>query len=188
VKRFCFYLLYLLIAWGSIRYFIALPEVVEELWFKPLVWLTPLVIWNVNQQKPIFLFGGSWWRSVLLGVLVGIFYFVLLSGWKSVALLNMDLMGVMLATAIVEETVFSGFLTKYLSKYLSLQWVLIVVGFSVGLSRLPILIFVYELPAVELFAVLIFVISTGIVHAWIRMRSNNVLGSIVARFVLGLVK
>ena len=36
------YYVYLLMAWGLFRLLVRLPDIIEELWFKPVVWMFPL--------------------------------------------------------------------------------------------------------------------------------------------------
>lgn len=160
-----------------------LPEVIEELWFKPLIWLIPIFWWNLSMAKPIRFFEGVWWKSVGLGALVGMFYLVLFRGFKN---LSWDYLGVVVATAIVEEMVFSGFLSAYVALYLKSNWVLGVIGLVVAVSRLPILIFVYKLDGIEILGAMLIIFSTGVVHAFLRLKTNNVWGAIVARVFLGL--
>lgn len=185
MRRFYFYILYLLLVWGAFRYFVRLPEVIEELWFKPVIWLVPIFWWNLSLAKPILFFEGTWWKSVGLGVLTGLFYWILFAGFKN---LSWDYLGVVLATSITEEMVFSGFLASYVSRYLKEYLVLLVIGLIVALSRLPILIFVYKLSLIETLGVLLIVFSSGMIHAFLRLRTKNVWGAIVARIFLGLVK
>jgi len=53
------YYFYLLLVWGSFRYWIRLPEVVEELWFKPVIWLLPLYWWRISLKGKPELFSGK---------------------------------------------------------------------------------------------------------------------------------
>ena len=108
MKRFAYYILYLLVAWGVFRYFVRLPEVIEELWFKPLIWLVPIFWWNWSLRKPVLFFEEVWWKSIGSGAFLGLFYLILFGGIKN---FNFDYLGVVTATAIVEEMVFSVFLT-----------------------------------------------------------------------------
>ena len=181
------YYFYLLLVWGSFRYWIRLPEVVEELWFKPVIWLLPLYWWRISLKGKPELFSGKWLVSGGWGVAVGVLYFVLLkvlgavgqTGW------NLDLLGIALVTAIVEELTFSGLVLGVL------DWVrgkkglnLIVVGLMVVGVHLPINIFVFGLRGRELVGVLLWLFSVAVINGGLRQKTGNVVGSIVARFGL----
>lgn len=183
MKRFFYYIFYLLVVWGGFRYFVRLPEVIEELWFKPLIWLIPIFWWNLSLTYPVKFFEETWWKSVGLGTLVGLFYLVLLRGPKD---LSWNYLGVVVATSIVEEMVFSGFLASYAARYLRTNFVLVVIGLMVMVSRFPILIFVYQLGWWEMLGAVLMIFSTGVLHAFLRLKTKNVWGAIVARVFLGL--
>jgi hypothetical protein len=188
VKRLWYYFLYLVLVWGSFRYFIDLPEVVEELWFKPAIWLVPLFWWNLSLPEKVIFFGKRWFSSISLGLTVGIVYFVLLKrfnleneGWSN------DLIGVAIATAITEELVFSGFVMGYLEKIRKARWKdLMTVALMVMVVRLPILIFVYKLGWIELLGALLLVGAMGAINGWIRSTTGSVAGSILARVGMNL--
>lgn len=188
VKRLWYYYIYLLLAWGSFRYFVRLPEVIDELWFKPLLWLVPLFWWNLAMKEKVVMFGKQKLLSLVLGVLVGVAYFLLLKygNWRTFEL-DVNILGVAVATAVTEELVFSGFVAGYLEKIRSGKWInLLIVGLMTAVIRLPILLFVYRANLNEVIGVLLFVFASGVINAWIRVRTGNVTGSIVARLSMNL--
>jgi len=188
VKRLWYYYIYLVLVWGSFRYFIRLPEVVEELWFKPVLWLVPLFWWNLALKEKIVMFAGKLRESLFLGVIVGVFYFLILKfGSLGNFQFDLNLMGVALATAVTEELTFSGFVAGYLEKIRKGRFVnLIIVGLMTAVIRLPILFFVYQVTGKEVLGVLLVALASGAINAWIRVRSGNVAGSVLARLGLNL--
>ncbi|EKD53028.1 MAG: hypothetical protein ACD_61C00180G0004 [uncultured bacterium] len=189
MKRLWYYYLYLLFLWGSFRYFIRLPGVIEELWFKPMIWLVPLFWWQLSMKgSKVTLFDKHWLASALVGVVFGIVYFVLIKRFNLSGMTwHANLMGVALATAITEELTFSGFVTGYLEKIQRGKWVnLLIVGLMVVMIRIPILLFVYKLGVVELLGVFLFSGASGVINAWIRLETGNVTGSILARVGMNL--
>ncbi|EKD52957.1 MAG: hypothetical protein ACD_61C00189G0002 [uncultured bacterium] len=188
MRRLWYYYLYILIVWGSFRYFVRLPEVIEELWFKPVIWIVPLFWWQLSLKERVKMFGKGGVVSCLLGIGVGLMYFFLIRrfnieglGWKT------DLLGVVLATAVTEELTFSGFVAGYLEKIQKGKWInLLIVGLMVAVIRLPILLFVYELGVGDLIGVVLFSGASGVINAWIRVETGNVAGSILARMGLNL--
>lgn len=188
MRRLWYYYIYLLIVWSFFRYFIRLPEVIEELWFKPLLWLVPLFWWGLSLKERISMFGGKLMMSIGYGIVLGLVYVVLITRFNLlVDWLNVNLVGVAVATAITEELAFSGFVAGYLEKIKKGNWTnLLMVGLMVAVIRLPILIFVYKLGVVNLAGVFLFAGASGVINAWIRVETGNVTGSIVARAMMNL--
>ena len=178
----------MLVVWGSFRYFVHLPEVIEELWFKPVIWLVPLFWWQLSMNDRVKMFGKRGIASCLWGVFFGAMYFVLVRRFSSIGLRGEEnLRGIVLATAITEELAFSGFVAGYLEKIQKGKWVnLLIVGLMVAMIRMPILLFVYKLGMLELFGVFLFSGASGIINAWIRVETGSVAGSVLARMGLNL--
>ena len=174
--------------WGSFRYFIRLPEVIEELWFKPALWLVPLFWWNLALKEKVVMFGKRWVTSLVLGLVVGMVYFLLLK-YKNLGGFQFDLnlIGVALATAVTEELTFSGFVAGYLEKIRKGKILnLVIVGLMTAVIRLPILFFVYKATGGEILGVLLVALASGVINSWIRVRSGNVTGSVLARLGMNL--
>ena len=119
---------------------------------------------------------------------MGIVYFVLirrldLSGIK----FDINLIGMVLATAVTEELVFSGFAAGYLEKIQEGKAVnLLIIGLMVAIIKVPILLFVYRLGMQEMLGVILFTGASGVINAWIRVETGNVTGSILARVGMNL--
>lgn len=189
MRRLWTYFIYLIFIWGSIRYFFRLPDVIEELWLKPVFWLIPLFWWNFFQKTPVKFFDGKIWTSFLLGMLVAVFYFLIIRHGVFVGLkeIGMDMVGVALATAIVEELTFSGYLLGYLEKIRGQNYInLFVIALMSIAIRFPIWIFVYKLSLTVILASSLFVFGFSMINGYIRSRTNNVWGSIIARMGLNL--
>jgi len=188
VKRLWYYYIYLVLVWGSFRYFIRLPEVVEELWFKPVLWLIPLFWWNLALKEKIVMFGKKWGQSLILGLIVGVFYFLILK-FRNLGSFQLDfnLIGIAFATAVTEELTFSGFMAGYLEKIRrGKMFNLIIVGLMTAVIRLPILLFVYQATGSEILGAMLVALASGVINAWIRVRSGNVAGSVLARLGMNL--
>ena len=186
MKRLWYYYIYLLLIWGSFRYFVRLPEVVEELWFKPVLWIVPLFWWNLSMKEKIVMFGKKWGESLILGLVVGLVYFgVLRWGRPMSGGISADILGMALATAVTEEMVFSGFVAAYLEKMRKGRWTnYLLVALMTAMMRLPILLFVYRAGVKEIAGVVLVVAASAVINAWIRVKSGNVSGSILARTVM----
>jgi len=182
-----FYYLYLLIFWGGVRRYLNLPEVIEELWLKPVIWLLPLMLWNYSLRQRITVVDGrNWFKSVLVGLIVGLFYFIVVGGFrKSSVWFSFDHFGIALSTAVVEEVVFSGFVFCFLFRRLKgLVFSIVVTALMTTILHLPILFFGYTLPFETILFALIFIFGYSMINAYIRSVTGNILGSIVARTIL----
>ncbi len=188
VKRLWYYYIYLVLVWGSFRYFIRLPEVVEELWFKPVLWLIPLFWWNLALKEKIVMFGKKWGQSLILGLIAGVFYFLILK-FRNLGSFQFDfnLIGIAFATAVTEELTLSGFIAGYLEKIRrGKMFNLVMVGLMTAVIRLPILLFVYQATGSEILGAMLVALASGVINAWIRVRSGNVAGSVLARLGMNL--
>lgn len=189
MKRLWFYWGYLFLIWGLFRFLFRLPAVVEELWFKPVLWLTPLFWWNVSLALGgVTFWRGKWLGSLLWGMGAGAIYFliIVLGGGQRPAF-NLNGLGVALATAITEEMVFSGFVAEYLRKIRGDRWQnLLTLALMTASMRLPILFFVYGASWREVAGVVLFAGASGVINAWIRLRTDNTAGSILARLGINL--
>lgn len=188
MKRIWIYYVYLFLAWGSFRYFIRLPDVIEELWFKPLFWLVPLFWWNLALKNKIKMFSNKWVETWLWGLGLAIIYWLIIRRLNfGIPQIGWDVAGVALATAITEEMVFSGFTMGYLEKISRGSFMnTVFLGVMAAVLRLPILVFVYKLDTVAVIGVLLLAFSSAMMNSWVRQRTENVAGSIVARVGMNL--
>ncbi len=187
MKKVLLYTGYLLLIWGGFRYFFNLPEIIEELWFKPVIWLVPLFWWNIFlREKRVSLFGDNMFLSLVIGLVVGGFYFFALQKVPGVLYGNWNLLGVALVTAVVEEIALTGFVLGYLQKSIPETWSIFFCALLVAVLRLPVLLFDFKVGGLEMIFVLIFVFAVAMINGVIRTKSGNVLGSIVARFILNI--
>jgi len=181
------YFIYVFFVWGSFRYFIKLPEVIEELWFKPVIWLVPLFWWNMALKKRVEMFSNSWVETCSWGLGVSLVYWLIFSQFR-IPNVTLNVMGIALATAIVEELAFNGFVLGYLERYAKGSWWnLFLTGSMAGVLRLPIATFVFGLSPVATLGVVLLAASTTAVHGFIRQRTGNVTGGIIARVGMNLV-
>lgn len=192
MKRFGIYYLYLVGFWITFRYAVRLPEVIVELWFKPVIWLVPLFWWNLSMGKNrVVMFGKRWVETLTWGVGLGLGYWLIIVGLGNLG--SLEKMGITaallaFATAVVEELTFSGFVAGYLEREKWGEWqTALLVGFLVLGVRLPLLLFAYNLSGVMLGAILLIGGVSATIHAFIRLRTGNVLGSIVARTMFNIL-
>lgn len=139
-------------------------------------------------KDKIQMFGKKWIESVIFGLVFGGVYFVILKIRNLGSIqIDLNLLGVALATAVTEELVFSGFVAGYLERVRKGRIVnLIIVGAMTAVIRLPILLFIYQATGGEILGVLLVALASGTINAWIRVKTGNVTGSVLARLGMNL--
>lgn len=187
MKKLIVYIVYLLLFWGAFRYFFDFADAIEELWIKPVIWLVPLFWWNISLKKRVSFFEGSLLQSVFVGLITGIFYWIVIRGFRLEGAVELEVFGVALATAVVEELAFSGFVLGYLQNMkMKTNMAVFLTSLLVAFMRLPILLFGYETNVTSTVFVLIFVFAVALINGMIRAKTKNVIGSVVARTILNI--
>src|SRR4030065_2054902 len=122
------YWIYLLVVWGMFRLLVRLPALHEELVIKPLVWVWPILGWRFGGKIKVKLMAGETLKAIGGGLALGLAFtgIIGLANWIKSGLvlgkpLVLDLSGAEivtlgLATAIVQEVVFSGVILMELKR------------------------------------------------------------------------
>lgn len=132
------------------------------------------------------MFANTWVETTAWGLGVAIIYWLIFSHLR-IPKVTWEVIGVAAATAVVEELTFSGFIMGLLERLnRNSIWNLILTGAMAGVLRLPISTFVYKLPLVSVIGVVMLTMATTMIQAWIRQRTGNVAGSMIARLGLNL--
>lgn len=201
--RGCLILYFLVfLFWTIYRFLFKLPVGVEEVTIKPLIWLLPTIIFiKFIEKRPTFsslgyagknfensllvVFGFAFF-FILEGVVLGLFRYQNLFFEKvfSLPISSLQNLLVILATAIVEETLFRGYLFNRLWEVFGSSWktnLLITLGFL--LIHLPISIFVFNLALnqVLLAFFLLSIMSFG--SGWLFSLTYNTVPSILWHFL-----
>ena len=197
-RRVFSYYSYLLIVWGFFRLLFRFPEMVEEVWFKPVIWLLPLFwIWFGERDKVSF-FAGSKIKAVLMGLGVGLLYMMVaaVSGWAKADANSLvigqeswwgDIVGLGLVTAISEEMVFSGYIFMNVWRLLRKLWLaMLVTALMAALIHVPIAVFVLNYSMVQLAGYLLLVVLVSIGNTWVMSKSKNVLAPIMSHWLWGV--
>ncbi len=188
------YYTYLLLVWGVFRLLFKFPTLIDELWFKPVLWLLPLYwVWYKGGRKIKF-FAGSGGKALLWGVGVGSLYvaIVVLINLKRFGMetiggvaLNMgEIMGVGLITAICEELVFSGYIFQsILQKVKKIEKAMMITAVMFAAIHIPIGLFVYGYGAGQMVGFLAVVGLLSAANAYLMGRTRNVLAPILSHFM-----
>ncbi|KKT39530.1 MAG: hypothetical protein UW26_C0001G0017 [Candidatus Collierbacteria bacterium GW2011_GWF1_44_12] len=132
------------------------------------------------------MFENTWIETSSWGLGIALVYWLIFSQLR-VPDISWQVIGIAVATAIVEELTFSGFISGYLERYAKGSWWnLILTGSMAGVMRLPIATFVYRLSPIATLGVFLLAFSITMIHSWIRQKTGNVAGGMIARIGLNL--
>lgn len=195
------YFSFLLLVWGLYRYLVKLPENVEELILKPVIWLGSLV-WMVKrvEKKPFSSLGltfKNWSKGLIWGMGLGLLFS--LEGFLLVFLKNNlislssscffcsqfhQILLAALITGFTEELVFRGFFFDRLQNIYKKEWQAnLTASILFALIHLPITIFVlkYNFPQLLAYGFIVFTYSLGAGFAF--ARSKTILAPVILHFL-----
>lgn len=172
--------IFIFVFWGLYRLIFRLPENIEEIVLKPLVWLIPtfyLVFKKEKRDMPSLGYSLKTFKNgIVKGISFGLLFLAIGIGlnwlksgrflWGNLPAGEILIPSLLLAfiTAISEETVFRGYIFNRLNEIVKNSWVAnLISSFGFCLIYLPISIFVYHysLPQILIFMSLIFLSSLG---------------------------
>lgn len=186
---------YLLIVWGFYRYLFKLPDEVEELIVKPILWLVPvfilvkkegfgissLGITNKNMFSSIYLSLGLGAIFVVEAVFVnylkhGSFNFgANIGGAPLIVSLALSF-----ATALTEEITFRGYLFNRVWAAIGNEWVAnLLTSLVWALIHVPVTFFVWKLSIGSALVYLMLTTIFGIGSCFVFARTRNVLSSVI---------
>ena len=186
---------YLLIVWGFYRFLFQLPEAIEELFIKPVVWLVPVFYLLWKEKEKVSSLGITFknlFPAVYYALGLGAFFvmealiinFVKYGGKFNLGANLGDLplltsFGLSFATAISEELTFRGYVFTRIWKFLGNElYANLVTSLFWALIHVPITFFVWKL---DFSAALIYLFLTtlfGMGSAFVYARTKNILSPI----------
>ena len=187
---------YLLIVWGFYRFLFQLPEIIEELFIKPIVWLVPVfyLLWKEKEKvSSLGITVKNLFPAVYYALGLGAFFvmealiinFVKYGGKFNLGanlgeLPFLTSLGLSFATAISEELTFRGYIFTRIWKVLGSElYSNLVTSLFWALIHVPITFFVWKL---DLGAALIYLFLTtlfGVGSAFVYARTKNILSPIL---------
>jgi len=186
---------YLLIVWGFYRLLFKLPEEIEELIIKPIIWLLP-VIYLVRKEggnlssvgittKKLF---PAIYFTLALGAVFAIeavfINFVKYDGFEFAANIGekalLTSLGISFVTAFSEEVSFRGYLFNRVWGALDNEWLANIITSVVwALVHVPIVIFVWKLSLTSALIYLFLTALFGVGSAFVFARTRNIFSSIL---------
>jgi membrane protease YdiL (CAAX protease family) len=195
VKHATLLLAYLLVVWGFYRFLFKLPEEIEELVTKPILWLVP-VIYLVRKEKGNLASIGITFENLFpaiyfalgLGVVFAIegalINFIRYGGANFSANIGENLfitaLGLSLVTAITEEITFRGYLFARIWRVMGSEWrANFLTSFFWALVHIPVAIFWWDLPLPSTLTFLMLTAFFGVGSAFVFARTKNIFSSIL---------
>jgi membrane protease YdiL (CAAX protease family) len=186
---------YILIVWGFYRFLFKLPEDIEELLVKPILWLGPVFYFLRKEKKglsSIGVTGKNLFPAIYYALFLGVIFAiegVLVNVIKHDSInfnanigdkAMMTALGLSLATAISEEVTFRGFIFNRVWYVLgnSLK-ANILTSIVWALVHVPIAIFWWELDIIGMIGFLILTTVFAVGSSFVFARTKNIIASIL---------
>ncbi len=186
---------FLLIFWGFYRLLFQLPDWVEEIIIKPVVWIVPVLYFVRSEKANLESIGVTFknlFPSIYISLILGsvfaieaviinyIKYGQLHFGANLGTVPLFASLGISFATAISEEIVFRGYIFTRLWKSLNNEWTANLIS-TTGwtLIHVPITIFVNKLSPSAAIVYLFLTFIFGFGSAFVYGRTKNVSSSII---------
>jgi len=201
-KTIISYYVYLFLYWSAYRFLTSFSEPVEELIFKPLLWLAPIfLIVKLIEKKDIFTLGLNLkkpFKKILLGTILSLFiiseylFALFLKGEpisfnpqkapaSAILLLGISA----LFTAITEEITFRGYLMTRINKIINNKLIANIISALLFLIiHLPILVFTYGRGVSGILQFFLISGSLGLLDGYVFWRTKGVLAPITSHFLL----
>lgn len=186
---------YLLIVWGFYRFLFKLPEEIEELVIKPIVWLLPVFYLLRKERANLSSVGittKNLFPAIYFALGLGAFFVIeaLIINFVKHGGLNFNAnigekalltsLGLSFATALSEEISFRGYLFNRVWYALGSEWTAnIMTSLVWAIIHVPITIFVWKLDSVAALTYLFLTTLFGIGSAFVFARTRNVFSSIL---------
>jgi len=194
VKHVTIYSAYLFLIWALYRLLFRLPDQVEELVIKPIVWLVPIYWLSVKEKFPLSSIGltlKNLFPAIYLSLGLGAVFVVeaVLTNYFKYGHLNfaanignmpiVSSLGISFATAFSEESAFRGYIFGRLWFVLKDEWAANIASSIVWtIVHVPITFFVWKLDLASGILYLILTFAFGVGSAFIFGRTKNIFGSI----------
>ncbi len=185
---------YLLVVWSFYRFLFKLPDEIEELIVKPIIWLLP-VFYFVKKEKAnlssLGITSKNLFPAIYFALAFGAFFAIeaIIINFIKYGELNFSAnigekallasLGISFVTAFSEEVSFRGYLFNRVWLALGKEWPAnIVTSLAWALIHLPVTFFVWELSLSSALIYLFLTTLFGIGSAFVFARTRNIFSSI----------
>lgn len=195
IKNVTVYSAYLIVIWGFYRFLFQLPEQIEELVVKPVLWILPLVFLSRKEGYGLTSLGFTFknlFPAIYFSLGIGAIFVIeaLVANYFKYGGINLGAnlgklpfltsLGLSFATAVSEEAAFRGYIFSRLSYATKNIWTANIISSLLWMGiHIPIAFFVWKLGIVEALVYLGLTTIFGIGSAFIYSRTQNIFGSIL---------
>lgn len=195
VKNATILFAFLFVVWGFYRFLFQLPEEIEELIIKPIIWLVPVFYLLKKEKAGLATLGftsnklfSALYFSLGLGVafaVVGMLVnYLKYGGFDFSANIGdkfvLTSLGLSFATAISEETAFRGYIFTRIESGLGSEiWANLITSVLWALVHLPITIFVWQLNFAAATTFLLLTLIFGVGSSFIFAKTRNIAAPIL---------
>lgn len=195
IKHVTIYSVYLVLIWAFYRFLFDLPDQIEELIIKPIIWLVPIFWLNIKEGFPLSSLGltlKNLFPSIYLSLGLGAIFVLeaVLTNFLKYGRFNfmanignvpiLTSLGISFATAFSEELSFRGYIFGRLWFALKDEWAANITSSLIWtLVHIPIAFFVWKLDLISGLLYLFLTAVFGIGSAFIFGRTKNIFGSIL---------
>lgn len=195
LKHSKYLILYLLLTWSLYRLFFKFPEEIEELFIKPILWLTPVCYLLYKEKLGLSSLGFSkkkLFPAVYFALALGagfaleglILNFLKYKGINFTANIGqkafLATLGLSLVTAFTEETTFRGYLFNRIWKVTKNEWAAnLVTSLTWGLIHVPLALLWWKMGLLETAGYFALITIFGIGSAFVFARTGNILAPIL---------
>lgn len=200
IKNVAIYSTYLILFWAFYRFLFQLPDTIEELFVKPIIWLVPLFYFTAKEKTGLSSLGLTFKNlvpSVYLSLGLGAF-FVLealatnfvkyghFSFASNFSELTLSVVGLSVVTAFVEEVSFRGYIFSRLNFALKSELAanLVQTGLWI-IIHVPIAFFIFNLTIPAALTYLFLTAIFGLGSAFVYAKTNNIWGSVLLHLLWG---
>lgn len=194
IKHVTIYSVYLVLFWALYRFLFKLPDQVEELVVKPIVWILPILWLSMREKLSLSLLGLTFknlFPSIYLSFGLGAVFVIeaVLTNFLKYGHLNfaanigsvpiLASLGISFATAFSEELAFRGYIFGRFWFILKDEWAANVISSLIWtIVHVPIAFFIWKLDLVSGGLYLLLTAVFGMGSAFIFGRTKNIFGSV----------
>lgn len=188
---------FIFVVWGCYRFLFRLPEEVEEIVLKPIIWLGPTIYFVYKEKEKLASIGWSTknlFKSLYLGIGLGLIFAleglathaVKYQGFQFIKLpyptisVFLAALALSFVTAVSEETTFRGYIFNRLWQVLRNEWAANgIVSVLFSLIHLPMTIFVLHYNPIQLLIYLFLVFLSSLGSGFLFARTGTIVASIL---------
>ncbi len=182
--------------WFLYRLFFRFSEEIDELVVKPLIWITPVIIYNyLKKLSPVNIsFPKNFPRVLLTATLIGlilpliqIFPKLINQGVNLPREWSFFIFLIPIGTAISEEYLFRGFFLRHLLSYLPPLISNLIISFSFAIIHLPLMLFIYNNNLTIILSRFYLLSISSFFFGYLYIKNKTIVPSVIAHFFNNLI-